>query len=124
MTTQADIVKYRHAAENFNFLKCSGYPQHGALIWFELIDPFLIEMDISLLRPVKTIDTVQHYGLAGTVGADYGMNLPFLYFQADTGQGLNFPEAHMNVVKFQENVLRLSFNGICQYTLPFLEQSC
>ena len=105
MTTQSNIIKHRHAAEDFNFLKGPGDPELGACRGPELIDLLFFVIDISLLRLVKAVDTVHHHCFPCAVGPDDRMDLSFPDFQANSGKGKNLSKNHVEVLYFKQDVL-------------------
>ena len=108
MPAQTDVVQYRHAAENFNFLKCPGNAKLGPLKRPECVDFLLFIKNISSLGRIKSVNDIHHHCLAGAVRTDYRMDLAFSDFQIDTGQGTYFPEKHVDIMKFKEDILFIS----------------
>jgi hypothetical protein len=104
MTTQPDVVQHGHAAEDLDLLKGPGYPQGGALIGPQMVNPLTIIYNIAFLGSVKTIDAVHHNGFAGPVGSNDRMNFTFSNLQADAGQGFDFSKGHMNVLQIKQNI--------------------
>jgi hypothetical protein len=111
MAAQADIIQHRHTAKNLHFLKGSGYTQCSAFVGFEAVNLLPPVRDTALLWAVKAVDTVHHHGFTGSIGPYDGMDLPFSDLQADPGKGGDFPEIHVNVLKFQQDISFLNLAG-------------
>jgi hypothetical protein len=89
--------------EEAKVLKGAGDPSVGDRIRREPDQALSLEMEVSLIRLVDTGDTIEQGGLAGTVRPDNGQDLVFLDFKIDSGQGLDSPEAHKELVDLQKS---------------------
>ena len=105
MPSQTNVIQYRHAAENLDFLKRSGNTQFSSLKRLELVDFFLFVIDIPRLRGIKAVDDIHHHRFTGAVGPDNRMYLTFSYFQVHAGKGTYLAKKHMDILKFQQDVI-------------------
>ncbi len=78
MAAEQDVVQHGQILEQFDVLERAGNPQCSDAVGFHAEDALAVEADGALLRVVHTIQTVENRGLAGTVGADDGEQLPRL----------------------------------------------
>jgi hypothetical protein len=104
MATKADVVQYCHPPKHLHLLKGPGNAKFGPLTRLKFVNVLPLKIDIALLRTVEPVYAIHHDRLAGTVRPDNGMDLPFSDFQADTDQGADPSEIHMDVIQFQQDI--------------------
>jgi hypothetical protein len=76
VTGEKKVGKNGHAGEKLYILKRPSNPDPDQFMGMQVGDPFAVEEDCPLLRPIEPGDAVEKTGLAGAVRTDDGEEFP------------------------------------------------
>jgi len=100
VAAQSNIVEDRRSPEELNLLKGPGDPQPGPFIGFDLCDVFSLEMNLSLLRVVETIDAIEKDCFSGPLGPIIEKISPFLTSKLTSHRACTPPKAMLRLLTF------------------------
>ena len=96
-----DVVQSRHSFKQGDILESPGNPLNRSVMGTHLLSMESLEMNLTLLRMVESIDHIQHGRRACTVRPDDRHDLLFFHRKTYILEGFNPPEGEADLVHFQ-----------------------
>ena len=96
-----DVVQSRHSFKQCNILESPGNPLNRGFVGTHLLSMESLEMNLTLLRVVESVDHIQHGRLACTVRPDDRRDLLFFHRKTNILECFHPPEGEADLIHFQ-----------------------